>query len=315
MRVFSHRFSLSPLLCLPLTALLWAAPPAALVDTQANPPLFDALVNKARQATEFYDAEVDAAHRNWRNYHTRHCEYQDDAEACAANAQQVYRDSWKLNEATPLNANSPLARVIAESSNCQGAGLEHYSYLQLHPQASLAQKRINALLEPLILPPSEPTADDFTEEGKCMYTEVDQHQTLVYASRNYVAVKAQNSVYFYGAAHPMHNGYTLHFDTDTGLVLQQDEVFNEGDITPLASRCVAQLAKETEMSADEYGEMYAADVYASFQDIERWSFTSSSASIEFPPYLAAAYAYGFLRCDFTAAELEPYLQESFLERL
>lgn len=80
---------------------------------------------------------------------------------------------------------------------------------------------------------------------------------------------------------------------------------------PIIEQCIKHLARETEFELASYEEFYGEDVRAVFHDANYWAFTPAMARIEFPPYTAAAYAYGFMRCEFPFDQVKPFLYETF----
>lgn len=271
-------------------------------------------VERAKAATAYYDLEVEAAFESFLNRTTTECEeYQpSDPLECIRKAHEDYLSGWKLSE-NPNVRLQGMTRVIAETYHCNGKCIEHFSYLLFAPEDTLVKKRVNALLEPLIEPKTARPPDEFSDEGECMANEFHSYQQIHYINDRYLGINHKGSAYFFRAAHPMHYGHSQHIDLRSGEVIPTESIFTRNNMQPLVEKCIKHLAKETEFELASYEEFYGEDVRAVFHDANYWAFTPAMARIEFPPYTAAAYAYGFMRCEFPFDQVKPFLSETFIK--
>lgn len=267
------------------------------------------------EPTRYYPTEVNRAYERFIAQRNQTCKLEAAPDDCLAAANADYANRAKVAQdfSTPLDAE--FFRINAEVYNCKGEGVEGYSYVLFANENTLAKKRINALLEPLLPSDDEQEPDEYSDENKCMYYEGENNQQLTFASRGYLSVYTKNWIYFYGAAHPMHNSSSQHFNLRTGELLTKHDIFNDTAITPLSQLCVASLAEQMDMPVAQYEKGFGADVAEEFKSIQHWNFTTQNARIEFPPYMAGSYADGFMQCEFTYNQIAPFLTSQFITLL
>lgn len=280
-------------------------------DNLAQTQNYQPALQAAAQATAFYKSQVPVAHQRFLRTLIDHCLYDENSPAqCVDQAHKDYRAGWAISE-TSLPQPPLMTRVRIASEHCGGAGFSEYSYVQYQPEDSLAKKRINALLEPLVVADDEEQDD----EGNCVANEFNQTQQLLHATERYLGVYESGWTYFYRAAHPLPFASMQHLDPSRGMVWDNQSIFANPQMNDLIAPCLATLIKATDIEADDYMSMYGEDVAAAFSDANRWQFTPTEAKIEFAPYEAAAYAYGFMHCEYPLEALKPYLHENFYSAL
>lgn len=275
-----------------------------------------AFVDKAKSATQYYTKEVEAAYQHFLKNTPKHCqEYEaNNVLECMRRHQEDYLSSWKISQKIIFK---PIAmtRVIAETYSCEGKGFDQYQYLLFTPEDSLVKKRVNALLEPLILTSENKEPDEYSDEGECLANETYEIQNIYYANDHYLGILHRGSTYFYRAAHPMHYGHSQHIDLKTGREIEPNSIFKRSKMPELLSECLVHLAKETEFELADYRQSYGVDVASNFSDPQFWAFSPFKARVEFPPYVAAAYAYGFISCEFAFEKIKPFLHDDFIEKI
>lgn len=176
------------------------------------------------------------------------------------------------------------------------------------PQAGnfndLAQQQVDTLIaefqnglamDPIITPDANaPIPQNFlTSDFQVLYNE-----------HGLVSIHAENSQYFYGAAHPLPFSSVINYS----LLLQRElalaDLFQPGTqyLQIIAEYCTNQLKN------DEWF-MFSEGALPEEQNYQKWNITPEGLRITYDPYQVAAYAAGYVRVTVPWEELRGIIAE------
>lgn len=176
------------------------------------------------------------------------------------------------------------------------------------PQAGnfndLAQQQVDTLIaefqnglamDPIITPDANaPTPQNFlTSDFEVLYND-----------HGVVSIHAENSQYFYGAAHPLPFSSVINYSLPLQRELVLADLFQPSTqyLQIIADYCTNQLKN------DEWF-MFSEGALPEEQNYQKWNITPEGLRITYDPYQVAAYAAGYIRVTVPWEELRGIIAE------
>ncbi len=176
------------------------------------------------------------------------------------------------------------------------------------PQAgnfnALAQGQVDTLIaefqnglamDPIITPDANaPTPQNF----------LTSDFEVLYNAHGLVSIHAENSQYFYGAAHPLPFSSVINYSLPLQRELALADLFQPGTdyLQSIADYCTNQLKN------DEWF-MFSEGALPEEQNYQKWNITPEGLRITYDPYQVAAYAAGYVRVTVPWEELRVIIAE------
>ncbi len=139
----------------------------------------------------------------------------------------------------------------------------------------------------------------------------NNYQTDVFsvslATPQFLSGSHYSSEYFAGAAHPEWNEVAINLLVPSGKKLAFGDVIISEKTNALVEACASKSQTEGGVPDEELPALKSA-----VTDMEYWHFGAKNVSIKFPPFsVTSGYLQSISHCNFSAAELKPYLNSRF----
>jgi uncharacterized protein YecT (DUF1311 family) len=139
---------------------------------------------------------------------------------------------------------------------------------------------------------------------------------VTYASPKFVSAHVSDYI-FAGGAHGSGSTRNINIDAAKGVFLKFDDVFTAAGKAKIDAECMTQILKQkSELSDEKLSDEDMAQLRAGVEEglhkLEKWSFSSGTATVTYDAYAIGSYAEGPHDCEFTTQFLQPLAKPGFV---
>jgi uncharacterized protein YecT (DUF1311 family) len=289
------------------------ADPQALAADDAMVKAFQALYGKSSDADKKL---LLASQRGWIKTRANSCADKSGAEQgrCLKDETEKRRKYLAGEPEGGPGSGGKLVPLIVQRAQRKAAYELDINAVHYVPATTAAENLFNSEVDRMLR--NAPNIEEDYQAGLSYSYQLSVDVT--YASPKFISAHISDYI-FGGGAHGSGSTRNINIDAAKGVFLKFDDVFTAAGKAKIDAECMSQIVKQKSEQLDEGEKMSDEDmaqlrsgVEEGLHKLEKWSFSSGTATVTYDAYAIGSYAEGPHECEFTTQFLQPLAKAGFV---